>query len=404
MARIIENIKTWWSTLFRAWIKEYWLVFHDAGVLLFFFALPLAYPITYTLIYNPELADEIPMAIVDDCRSSESRELARMIDATQYIDVAGYASDIGQAKEWMKERKVYSVLHIPSDYSQKLGRMEQAVLPLYCDMSLMIRYRNILFAITDVTLQLDGDIRTQTIDESPIAFAASSMGSAAVDTQAFILGDPSQGFASFIMIGLVVLILQQSLILGVLMLGGASNERRRKNFGIDPEMVAGPMSASVLGRAMCYFTIYAPLVVYIFHYVPLMFRLPAIGDPMDYLLFIVPMVFASVFLGQILRPLATERESSFLIFVFTSVLFLFLSGITWPTSAMAPVWRLLSGLIPASWGIQGFVGINSNGATLSEVSTPYLILWAMAVVYYFMAVVVEKRASRIKALIGSTAK
>lgn len=394
MSKIFNNIKAWWSTLFGTWIKEYSLIFHDAGVLLFFFALPLAYPITYTLIYNPEVVDEIPMAIVDNCRSADSRELVRMVDATQYIDVAGYASDMSQAKEWMKERKVYSILEIPSNYSKKLGRMEQAVLPLYCDMSLMIRYRNILFAMTDVTLQLDGNVRTETIEESPLALPASSIGGTPVDTQAFILGDPAQGFASFIMIGLVVLILQQSLILGVLMLGGGSNERRRMNFGVDPEEIDGPMSASVLGRAMAYTTIYAPLVVYIFHYVPLMFKLPAIGDPVDYLLFIVPMIFATTFLGQILRPLVVERESSFLIFVFTSVLFLFLSGITWPNSAMSPVWRLVAGLIPASWGIQGFVGINSNGATLGDVSTPYLILWAMAVVYFFIAVIVEKLCKR----------
>lgn len=380
--------------MFKAWVREYSLIFHDAGVLLFFFALPLAYPITYTLIYNPEVTENIPMAIVDNCRSSESRELARMIDATQYIKVAGYPADMQEARRWMKERKVYSVLEIPSDYSHKLGRMEQAVLPLYCDMSLMIRYRNILFAITDVTLQLDGNVRTETIDDSPIAFPASSMSGTPVDTQAFILGDPTQGFASFIMIGLVVLILQQSLILGVLMLGGASSERRRKNFGVDPLEVSGPMSAAVLGRAMSYFTIYAPLVVYIFHYVPLMFSLPAIGNPLDYLLFIVPMIFASTFLGQMMRPLVVERESSFLVFVFSSVLFLFLSGITWPNSAMSPVWRLVAGLIPASWGVQGFVGINSNNATLADMAQPYLILWAMAIVYFFIAVNVEKMCQR----------
>lgn len=394
MSKIMDNIKRWWSTLFRSWIKEYSLIFHDAGVILFFFALPLAYPITYTLIYNPEVVEEIPMAIVDNCRSSESRELVRMIDATQYIDVAGYASDMSEAKEWMKERKVYSILEIPSDYSRKLGRMEQAVLPLYCDMSLMIRYRNILFAMTDVTLQLDGDVRTHTIEESPIALPASSIGGTPVDTQAFIVGDPAQGFASFIMIGLVVLILQQSLILGVLMLGGGSNERRRRNNGIDPEEIEGPMSASVLGRALSYTTIYAPVTVYMFHYVPLMFSLPAIGDPLDYLLFIVPMIFATTFLGQILRPLVVERESAFLVFVFTSVLFLFLSGLTWPISAMSPVWRLAAGLLPASWGMQGFIGINSNGATLADVSYPYLMLWAMAVVYFFIAVMVEKMYRR----------
>lgn len=56
--------------LFQVWIKEYRLVFSDVGVLLFFLALPLAYPIAYTLIYNPEIVYDVPVAVVDNCRHS----------------------------------------------------------------------------------------------------------------------------------------------------------------------------------------------------------------------------------------------------------------------------------------------------------------------------------------------
>ena len=48
----------WIKSLFRVWRRETRLVFTDIGVLLFFFGLPIAYPVVYTLIYNPEVVKE----------------------------------------------------------------------------------------------------------------------------------------------------------------------------------------------------------------------------------------------------------------------------------------------------------------------------------------------------------
>ena len=50
--KIFSAIKNWWVNLFRVWRREIYLVFTDPGVLLFFFALPTAYPLFYTIIYN----------------------------------------------------------------------------------------------------------------------------------------------------------------------------------------------------------------------------------------------------------------------------------------------------------------------------------------------------------------
>lgn len=79
----IVSIKEWFTAMYKVWRREFRLVFGDAGVLLFFFGLPLLYPIVYTLIYNPEIASDIPVAVVDECRTAQSRELTRAADATQ---------------------------------------------------------------------------------------------------------------------------------------------------------------------------------------------------------------------------------------------------------------------------------------------------------------------------------
>ena len=78
----------------------------------------------------------------------------------------------------------------------------------------------------------------------------------------------------------------------------------------------------------------------------------------------VPMLLATAFMGQALIYIVREREMAFIIFVFSSVIFLFLSGMVWPRYAMSTPWLLCGDIIPGVWGIEGFIRINNNGASL----------------------------------------
>ena len=72
-----------------------------------------------------------------------------------------------------------------------------------------------------------------------------------------------------------------------------------------------------------------------------------------------------------------------LLFVFTSVPLLFLSGISWPGAACLGFLEvLLVHLFPSTFGINGYVRINSMGATLNEVSFEYQALWIQTGFYF----------------------
>ena len=367
----------------KVWRREYYLVFHDAGVMLFFFFLTVAYPLVYTFIYNPEIVENIPIAVVDNSRSEESRKLTRMIDATQGIEVWDYATNMEEAHRMENNHEVYGILEIPSDYARRIGRQEQGVVTFYCEMSLLLRYRTCLTARTDVQLAAGADIRQQTLDM--IGLPAQEMGGMPIESEALMLGDPTQGFASFIMPGVLVLILQQSMLLGITMLAAGIKERRRRNGGIDPESIpAGPLT-TIWGKTLCYITLYLPICVYVLDLVPIMFNLPHIGDFREMYLFIFPMLLATAFLGQTISVFVTERESSMLVIVFTSVVFLFISGLTWPRYAMNSLWTWVGDAIPATWGIEGFIRMNSNGSPLWEQSHPYMMLWLLCAIYMVTA-------------------
>lgn len=383
----------WFKNLFRVWRRETWLVFTDVGVLLFFFGLPLAYPIVYTLIYNPEIVTEIPTVVVDNSRTAESRDLARTLDATQAIHIKGYAANLAEARRAWAEKECYGIIEIPADYAKKLGQGESATISFYNDMSLLLRYRQYLFALTGVQMHEVSEITAERVATRGGALATRVSG-LPVKTNSECLGDPTQGFASFVMPGIVVLILQQSLLLGITMIAGTAADRRRRNRGHDPyDYDASPVTV-VLGRSLCYLMLYLPTSYYILHIVPEMFSLPHVGNVADYMPFVFAMLVATTFLGQALQVFVRERESSLLFIVYTSVVFLFLSGLTWPRYAFNKFWLMVSDLVPATWGVEGFIRINSNAATLPDVSRYYWSMWALTALYFILAVALRAYVSR----------
>lgn len=388
--RIFSKISDWFFAMGRCFAREWHTCLHDQGVLLFFVLLPLMYPIAYTLIYNPEVVRKMPVAIVDHDRTARSRQLVRDFGATPAVEVYDYVPEMGEAKSLMASGDVFAILEIPKGYGKKIGRMETAHATLYAEMSLLLRYRGYVSAITDVQLKEISDITVERA--AMMGSAGASMSGKPISDDAHMLGNIEQGFASFAMPGILILILQQSMILGICMLCGTSRERRRKNFGIDPLRVSGaPVAAEVWGKTFCYTTIYVAAALWLLYWVPEIFSLPHFGDAKDWLLLILPFILSTAFFGQTLSGLVRDRESAFVVIAFTSVIFLFLSGLTWPHYAMPDLWVYIGKLLPSTWAVSGFVRINSNAATLADNATPYLWMWGLTIFYFLLSVWVMRR-------------
>lgn len=384
------DIKEWTLETARIFRHEMSVCFSDVGVLLFFFFLPLAYPIVYSLIYNPEVTREMPVAVVDNSRTSMSREFVRHADATEAIKVCGYAANLQEARQWMAEKKCFAVLEIPQDYTRKLLRAQQPQIQFYCDMTLLLRYRTFLSSITELQIATGAQVRERALSDLGVP---SSGASENITSVGFAMGDTQQGFASFIIPGIVILILQQSMLLGIVLLGGTRQEERRRLRGPLPYDANSP-SAQIFGRALCYVLIYIPLSIYILDFVPAFFNYPHHGNLLSYLLMVLPMLLATAMLGQTLNIMASERESAFVIIVFTSVAFLFLSGITWPRYAMNGFFILVGNFVPATWGLEGFVRINSNDAQLWQQTHGWLWLWMLTLLYTATAYITVRLQTR----------
>ena len=383
---------------YHAFLSEFRLVKGDMGVLIFFLLLPIAYPIVYSLIYNPELVRDVPIVVVDNDRSAKSREMVRQLDATQGTWVKGYALDLADARRAVNNHEAYGILEIPEGFSKRIARNQQGEAVMYCEMSLMLRYKALLVSSTDVMQSMGAIITTERIDQiAPLAETISN--GEIMPIENIQLGNIEGGFDSFVMPGILILILQQAMMLAVGMCGGAKREHPERAFYNTAAKKPGVFIA-MLGETLTYLVIMIIPTIYVLHYVPLMFKFPIEGDLLQKFLFILPMLFATTGLGFILQGIVRERESVFVIWVVTSVIFLFLSGLTWPGYAIKGVWRFLSDCVPATWGVEGFIKMNTNGASLAQVAPAYRTLWLLAGIYFIIGYLVQRFVQRPAILSG----
>ena len=384
--------------LFKVYVREFRLVIKDPGLIIFFLFLPLAYPVIYSLIYNPELVRDVAVVVVDNDRSSISRELVRNFNATQEAWVKGYAADLAEARRAMNEHECYGILEIPEGFGKRIANNEQGEAVLYCEMSLLLRYRALLVASTNVAQAMGAEILTEKIDlVAPLAETVAD--GDLMPIKNITMGNIEGGFDSFIMPGVLILILHQCIILASGMAGGAKRERKGL-IGYDSFNEQPSVLMTMLGQMLCYITILMVPIIYLVHYVPLMFSFPMAGNLFEILMFLTPMVLACVGLGWCFQGIVWERESVFVLWVVTSVIFLFLSGLTWPRYAMSGFWKAASDCVPATWGIEGFIKMNTNGATLAQVRNCYINLWILAGAYMVGAYCVQRWVVRPSVLKG----
>lgn len=368
---------------FFIWKDELKNVFRDSGVMIFFFLVPFIYPLLYAFIYNNEVVHNAKMVVVDQSDSYLSREYIRKVDATADVKVVAVCSDMEEAKQMMDAKEAYGILYFPSEFSKNIHKGKQATVSLYCDMSALLFYKAFLLATTEVSLEIGKELRAQNNPSSTIEQEKITINP--IPYESVALFNSQNGFASFLVPAILILVIQQTLILGIGMLGGTAREKNRFHSLVPISRHFNGTLRIVFGKSLTYILLYIVVCIWALGVVPKLFSLPQVGEPWTVMLFVLPYLFASIFLSMTLSGFMTSRESPMLVFVFTSVILLFISGVSWPKEAIPPFWKAVGYLFPSTPGIQGFIRINTAGASLNEVAHEYHTLWIQAGIYFITA-------------------
>lgn len=384
---IRNYIHNWFKNFLEILHHELRLIFTDGGVILIFFVAGLGYPLLYNVVYYNGIVENSPVAVVDMADCQLSRRFIRKVDATRECAVAYKCENMAEAEKLMKEKKANAIFYFPSDFAQLINDKQTAHVSVYADMGTFLYYKNAMVASNLVMLDEVHQIQLE-------RFSSMGMGSEnaweMIEPVPYEANNPYNNAFSyrfFLVTVILFVIIQQLMFYGMSLLVGTAREENR-SFATMPDSFEGlGIGRIVLGRGMAYWLVFMIIGIYITFIVPAIFGLPQRGDFFQVMVLLMVFVTDCVFFCEAWSSVITRRESVFILFLFVSVLCVFLSGSSWPTSEFPKFWKWFSYLFPTTFGCQAFLNMNAAGGSFAEAQTQFAGLFIQTICYYCLATI-----------------
>lgn len=117
--------------LFKTFISEIRRIGRSKIYTLLLFVFPLFSLLFFCLYFSGDGITKLPIAILDNDNTNLSRQLTIMFNATASVDVKYEVTDIDQAKQLIKQGKIYAVVIIPYRFEQEIIRSGSTSVILY---------------------------------------------------------------------------------------------------------------------------------------------------------------------------------------------------------------------------------------------------------------------------------
>jgi ABC-2 type transport system permease protein len=366
-------------------LREFQLIFKDVGVMVLIFAVPLVYPMLYSFIYYPEVVRELPIAVVDLSKSSVSRQYIRNIDATPDVKVSTSSISMAEAINMFKNRQVRGIVQIPETFSSDIALGRQTTVSVYADMEFFLYYKATVTATSFVTLETGNHIQVKNLVDKGLTERQAQITAEPFRMVDNAMANHAGGFASYGIPAALILIIQQTLVIAIGIMAGTARERHVFGTLVPLDRKRLGTLRLVAGKTTAYFIIYALLCVYMLGMIPEWFGYGQDVSLTEIIALITPFILSSIFMGLTLSVIFKNRESSMMLYLFTSIPLLFLSGIIWPLSNFGPLWLAVREIFPSSNAIFGYIKMNSLGASIWETRKEIMSLWVQAGVYFLTA-------------------
>lgn len=339
----------------------------------------LIYAAFYPQPYLNEALRNAPIAVVDADGTSSSRELARLVDATPDVAVTMVLPDLASAEREVFARNISGILVIPVNFERDLLHGRPSPVALYADASYFLIYQRIAGGVAAVAKTLGAGVETARLIAVGIDPVLAEAAADPMPLTLVPLFNPQGGYATYILPAAFVLILQQTLLIGVGLLGTLPGNR-----------IAGPV-ATVLGKLLAYLALEAVILPFYLVVLPYLYGVPRLGSVATILTLGLPFVLAVSGLGLVVAAIFRKPTTVQLVMAAVGIPFLFLAGFSWPSEAIPEAVRIPAILLPSTSAINALVRVSQLGAPLSDVRIPFFTLWALALLYGGIAMILENR-------------
>jgi len=387
-----NKIKTGFQNTAGYFTDELKIIWHDAGAVLIFIGAMIVYPLFYSIAYQNETVRDNPLAVVDLDHSALSRQMSRMVDASEQLKVTCKPGSLKEAEQLFYDGDIKGIMLIPDDFEKDILKGIQTKVTVYCDASYFLLYKQVYSGAIYSSGTFGAGIEIKKMLGEGKTLIQAMDQQEPLKVKSYNLYNPSGGYSNFVMPGIILIIMQQTLLIGIGLLGGTTRERNRFHHHKGPVALPGGSAAAVLGKSGAYLLIYLFNSLYAMLMVPEWFSFPDQSGFLPVLILLIPFILSICFLGLAISVLFKRRVNSLLFMVFLSPCILFLSGLSWPASSIPPALYSLAHIFPSTLMVPAYLRLRIFGADFSSVSYEWVWMFVQMTAYFILACFAYKLA------------
>ena len=383
--KISNKTSSWFTNIATIIVREFRTIGTSYAILLVLMGGIFVYGLLYNYMYEPNLIRNAPIAIVDQSRSTLSREYTRLIDAAPQVKVFCNGSDFPAAKELMKKNEVIGIIYIPEDFETRVNRGDESIFIMYGTTDAFLYYLAMQESSTGAMLELNERYRPDMIVFLPQQDTWQITQSKAINISGTALYNHTEGYGSYLIPAVLMVIIFQTLLMVIGMISGDEKDTGSILQFPGKGTSLSRMSGIIIGKTFVYCFLYAIFSLFLLGLMPVVFNLPDIGNKYEIVMLMIPYLLATCFFGLAASAFYTDSETPLLMIAFFSVGLIFLSGVSYPLELMPWYWKASHFIFPAAPGTLAFVKINSMGASIADIRQEYITLWVQCIVYFTLA-------------------
>jgi len=359
------------------------LIFTDAAIILTIIGGVILYSFLYPQPYAKQSVSALNVSVVDYDKSDVSRSIVFKLNATAQISITRNDLSETDAKEALIRDEIKAIIVIPDNFKKDLALNKSPTIAVGADSSYFLIYGGVLEGAMKSILTQSATIKVANLLKKQIPLVGAKESYTPYSLNIINLFNKNNSYTQYVVPAVFILILQQTMLIGLGILGGGINERMGRRE--EEYFESAAIWQMFLSRFIIFAAIFFIHMLFYFGYSFEYFEVTRLANITDLLTFGIAFLLASISFGLFLGSLFSSREIATPVVLFSSLPLIFSAGFVWPLESLPVMIHSLSLLVPSTPAIHGFLGLNQMGAGFDMIVDSYAILLGQAVVYLGLA-------------------
>jgi len=382
------------KVIFQILKRELKNVSKDSSLFLILLLAPILYAFMYGSIYLNKAEEKVKLALIDNDGTAISRTLTQQLDSTPMIEIVP-SSNISEAQEKMYKGEVEGYFYIQSGFEKYILSQKQTNVNLVLNASRFLPSSDLLSTVTKVCLTVGAGVRKTYFNKQGMGEDESMKMTNPINMDYRPLYNSSMTYGAFLLPGLLAIILQQTLLIGVA--AAFTSEREEKKLLNLYQISRQSISKMIFGKSLLYF--FAFMIFGLFFSVVnfSVFDVEVRGNYLDLAVIFALFIATIIVFGMLIGSFFKTKLFAFQVLVFSSYPIFLITGYSMPYQALPRFVQMLSDTLPTSPFLRVYISIVQSGGSLSDNLSSVIHLVILWIVYTFILIL------RIKYLIKNNA-